>query len=153
MHKRNLVDNVKNMFLMVLSMFFMNVCVGQVSADDIIGTWELKDKTSQMQIFKSNGKYFGKLLYGKEVVNQDGTSKKDSNNPDPKLRNQDLIGSTYIKDLVFEDDEWNEGKVYDSSTGKYWSCYVELEDGELHFTGYMGAKWLGKTYVYKRIVD
>lgn len=123
----------------------------QNQADKILGIWELEDKTSQMEIYKKDGKYFGKLLYGKDVVNEDGTSKKDTENPNPDLRTQDIIGSTYISNLEFDGDEWDDGDVYDSSTGKTWSCYVEIEDGDLHFTGYMGMKWLGQTYVYKRI--
>ncbi|UTW62830.1 DUF2147 domain-containing protein [bacterium SCSIO 12741] len=123
----------------------------QNKADEIIGTWELEDKTSKMEIYKKDGKYYGKLLYGKDVVNEDGSSKKDIENPDESLRNRDIIGSTYIHNLTYDGDEYDDGKVYDSTTGKTWSCYVEMEDGDLHFTGYMGAKWLGQTYVYKRV--
>ncbi|MGB1294591.1 MAG: DUF2147 domain-containing protein [Flavobacteriales bacterium] len=147
------MNTFKNVFrigmFILMMMSFQSVKAQQ--ADDIIGIWELKDKTSKMEIFKKEGKYFGKLLYGKDVVNEDGTSKIDTKNPDTKLRGQEIIGSVYIKNLEFDEDEWDEGKVYDSNTGKDWKCYVEIKKGELHFTGYMGVKWLGKTYVYKRI--
>jgi uncharacterized protein (DUF2147 family) len=135
--------------LVIITMSFTPIKAQK--ADDIIGKWELADKTSKMEIYKKDGKYFGKLLYGKDVINPDGSSKKDTENPNEKLRGQDIIGSTYIFNLVFDDDEWEGGEVYDSTTGKTWSCYIEMENGDLHFTGYMGAKWLGQTYVYKRI--
>ena len=140
----------KVIVLAVVVLSSLNI-FAQSKADDIIGIWELEDKTSKMEIYKSNNKYYGKLLYGKDVVNKDGTSKKDTKNPDPKLRNKNVIGSTYIKGLVFDGDEWDNGLVYDSNTGKEWSCYIEMKDGSLHFTGYMGFKWLGSTYIYKRI--
>ena len=143
--------NATTILMLFIGLFSFNAGYAQVKADDIIGVWELEDQTSKMEIYKSNGKYYGKLLYGKDVINEDGTSKKDTKNPDPQLKGQDIIGSTYIKGLVFEEDEWDDGTVYDSSSGKDWSCYIELKDGELHFTGYMGMKWMGQTYVYKRI--
>jgi len=147
----------KNIFkilsILVIGLMTSNTLVAQVKADDIIGVWELEDKTSKMEIYKESGIYYGKLLYGKDVVNADGSSKKDIENPDESLRSQNVIGSTYIKNLQFDGKEWEEGKVYDSSTGKTWSCYIELKNQTLHFTGYVGAKWLGKTYAYKRLKE
>ncbi|MCT4588416.1 MAG: DUF2147 domain-containing protein [Carboxylicivirga sp.] len=142
---------MKTILLLVVGLTSINSISAQIKADEIIGIWELEDKTSKMEIYKQNARYFGKLLYGKDVVNEDGTSKKDTENPDPKLRKQDLIGSTYIKDLAFDGKEYDDGKVYDSSTGKTWKCFVSIKGGDLHFTGYMGVKWLGQTYVYKRL--
>jgi len=104
-----------------------------------------------MEIYKKDGKYFVKLLYGKDVKNADGTSKKDNNNPNPALKNRDIIGSTYIRNLVFDGETYDNGEVYDSTSGKYWKCYVKIKNGDLHFTGYAGMKWLGQTYVYKKI--
>jgi uncharacterized protein (DUF2147 family) len=146
----NLSGHLRIMLFIILGFPSISIATAQKHPDDIIGTWEFEDKSSKMKIYKSNGKYYGKLLYGKDIVNTDGSSKKDIHNPDQKLRGQDIIGSTYIKNLVFDDGEWDEGDVYDSSTGKTWSCYVKIIDGDLHFTGYMGVKLLGQTYVYKR---
>lgn len=123
----------------------------QMSSDKIIGIWELEDKTSKMEVYKEGSTYYGKLLFGKDVMNEGGTSKKDIHNPNIELRENNIIGSTYITNLKFTGEEWEDGKVYDSTTGKLWSCYVKMKDEDLHFTGYWGAKWLGKTYVYKRI--
>jgi uncharacterized protein (DUF2147 family) len=144
-----------NCFNSILLLFLLlsgaNAVLAQDKADEIIGIWELEDHSSKMEIYKEDGKYFGKLLYGEDVINENGTSKKDIENPDASLRGQNIIGSTYIKNLKFDGKEYDNGNVYDSSTGKTWSCYVRLKDGKLHFTGYMGVKWLGQTYVYHRI--
>lgn len=137
--------------LVLMGILALNAVHAQDISEEIIGIWELEDKTSRMEIYKDSQMYYGKLLYGKDVVNEDGSSKKDIHNPNNDLRDQDIIGSTYIKELKFDGEEWEEGKVYDSSTGKTWNCYVQIKDGDLLFTGYWGAKWLGKTYVYKRI--
>ena len=147
MIRKNLVRIV---LMLMTGVLMFSTLKAQERADVIIGIWELEDKSSQMEIYKEGNAYYGKLLFGKDVMNADGTSKKDIHNPDPALRNQNIIGSTYISNLKFTGKEWEEGKVYDSSTGKLWNCYVEIKDDNLHFTGYWGAKWLGKTYVYKR---
>jgi len=145
----------KNVFALVLtllvSVMTMYTAKAQMSSDKIIGIWELEDKTSKMEVYKEGNTYYGKLLFGKDVMNEDGTSKKDIHNPNQELRENNIIGSTYITNLKFTGEEWEEGNVYDSTTGKLWNCYVEIKDEDLHFTGYWGAKWLGKTYVYKRI--
>lgn len=146
----NIVTKVYLVFLLCFGLNSFTTISAQTKADDIIGIWEFKDKTSKMEIYKDGSKYYGKLLYGTQMMNEDGTSKKDVNNPNPKLKNQDIIGSTYIIDLEFDDDEWSNGKVYNANSGKYWDCYIKLKKGKLHFTGYMGARFLGKTYVYKR---
>lgn len=145
----------KNVFALVLtllvSVMTMYTAKAQMSSDKIIGIWELEDKTSKMEVYKEGNTYYGKLLFGKDVMNEDGTSKKDIHNPNLELRENNIIGSTYITNLKFTGKEWEEGKVYDSTTGKLWNCYVKIKDEDLHFTGYWGAKWLGTTYVYKRI--
>jgi uncharacterized protein (DUF2147 family) len=137
--------------LLIISLTAFKSVFSQQKTDDIIGIWELEDKTSKLEIYKEDGKYFGKLLYGSLMVNEDGSNKKDVNNPNPELRDRDIIGSTYVFDLEFDKDEWNNGKVYDSNSGKMYACYVKIIDGNLHFTGYMRLRMLGQTYEYFRV--
>lgn len=123
----------------------------QKKADAIIGVWETEAKDGKMKIFKSDKEYQAKLLWGKDIVHTDGTSKKDIKNPNAKLRNRDLVGITYITGLIFNDDEWEKGSVYNSADGKWYKCYVWLKDGQLHLRGYLGMRILGQTSIWNRV--
>jgi uncharacterized protein (DUF2147 family) len=120
--------------------------LAQNRANDIIGVWETENKDARMEIFKCGDKYCGKLLWGKGIVEEDGvTSKKDVNNPDPKLRSRDVVGITYLSGLTYDDDEYEDGKVYNSDDGKTYKCYVWLKKGSLYLRGYLGMPVLGQT--------
>lgn len=125
---------------------------GSHSADKILGVWELSDKTGKTKFYKNKGKYYGKVVWGKDVVKADGkTSKKDTKNPNPKHHSRDIIGITYVTSLVFEDGEYSGGYVYDPTSGKTYNCKIWFEGDDLYFRGYKGISMLGKTIVYKRI--
>jgi len=50
-------------------------------ADKILGVWLSEDKTGKIDVYKTNGKYFGKLIWGKTMYEADGiTSRKDVKN-------------------------------------------------------------------------
>lgn len=140
----------KTIFLAMLLMSFMQV-FAQAAADKIIGIWETEAKDAKMQVFKSGNKYQAKLLWGKEIVNADGSSKKDVNNTDQKLRHKNLVGSIFLKNLSYQNQEWDKGLVYNNSNGKWYKCYVQMENGQLLLTGYLGMRWLGQTTVWNLI--
>lgn len=122
------------------------------SSDKILGLWELSDKSGKTRFLKYKGKYYGRVVWGKDVVKADGkTSKKDTKNPNPKLRSRDIIGITYITGLTFKDGEYSGGYVYDPTSGKTYNCKIWFEGNDLMFRGYKGVSMLGKTVVYRRI--
>ena len=62
-----LAKQIKMMLLLFLGIVSYSTLLAQTKADEIIGTWELEDKTSKMEIFEKDGKYFGKLLLTKLI--------------------------------------------------------------------------------------
>jgi len=60
-------------------------------ADKILGVWLSEDKTGKIDIYKSDRKYFGKLIWGKTIYEPNGTtSRKDVDNKTEKLRFRNL---------------------------------------------------------------
>ncbi|MCL4641928.1 MAG: DUF2147 domain-containing protein [Pseudosphingobacterium sp.] len=60
-------------------------------ADKIIGVWfsEDSDVKLKFEIYRSEGKYFGKLLWASTMFEADGkTPKKDPKNPDKNFAKQ-----------------------------------------------------------------
>lgn len=141
--------------LLVLSLAFLFTAAKPVqnfTADSITGDWYSEKKESVIHIEKRNGKYHGKLAWIREPNDDKGQPKVDSHNPDEKLRSQTLVGLTIIRDLAYdEDNEWEDGTIYDPRSGKTYSCEAELEDlNTLRLRGYMGFSLLGKTTVWTR---
>lgn len=138
------------LLLLIFGLKSTNV-FAQESANEIIGVWETEAKDGRMEIYKCGDRYCGKMLWGEAIVNEDGSSKKDTKNPDPNLRSRDLVGSTTLTNLIYEKNIFDEGKIYDPSTGKTWNCYIKIKGNSMEFTGYLGFKWLGQTLNWYRI--
>lgn len=126
----------------------------QLPADKIVGTWTSVDSDVELkfELFKSNGKYYGKLLWASNMFEADGkTPKKDFNNPDEKLRNRSRQGIINITNLTYDAGEYDGGKLYNPSDGRSYSLSATLKnENELNFRGYMGISLLGKTMKFKR---
>ena len=120
--------------------------------DFILGIWFNEEKDSKIEVYEENGKYYGKIIWIKTDENPDGTSPKlDNNNPDTKMQKRRLIGTLILKDLVWDDDEWDDGEIYDPKSGKTYSCYAEVESkNQLFLKGYIGFSLIGKSTIWSR---
>lgn len=120
-------------------------------ADDVIGEWYSENNESLVEMYKSNGKYYGKITWLKEP-NRKGKPKVDDFNPDEKLRNRPVLGMVVLKDFIFDgDNEWKDGTIYDPKSGKTYSCYMKFESKDiLKIRGYIGISLIGRTTKWTR---
>ena len=66
-------------------------------------------------------------------------------------KNQPIEGLVIVKDLVLEDQVWEEGTIMDPKSGKVYDCYLSLEDSKtLKVRGFLGFSLLGRTQIWKR---
>lgn len=126
-------------------------------ADDIVGKWLNADKDAHIQIYKENGKYFGKLVWLKEPIDPEtGKPKLDKHNPDAKLTSRKTLGLVILEHFVFDEDEWEDGSIYDPKSGNTYNSYIEL-DGKntMNVRGYIGKSWmgLGRTAIWTRVKE
>ncbi|HCL06927.1 MAG TPA: DUF2147 domain-containing protein [Chitinophagaceae bacterium] len=136
------------LFLCVATAF----CNDKENPDAIIGTWLNATGKGHIQIYKQGNKYFGKLVWLKEPNDEQGNPKVDSKNPNASLKTKPLIGATILRDFVFDDDEWNSGRIYDPQNGKDYKCFLRLKDSKtLLVRGYVGVSLLGRTETWTRI--
>lgn len=136
-----------NQLLILLLLFGLSSFVSkiQTSSDDVIGTYWSPKKDGKIEIYKRGNKFYGKTIWGKNP-------RKDTKNPDPKLRSRDVIGMEFLSNFVFDgDDEWVDGTVYDPESGNTYSCKMWLEDGNLKLKGYVGISLLGRTETLERV--
>ncbi|RYF97872.1 MAG: DUF2147 domain-containing protein [Chitinophagaceae bacterium] len=146
---------MKKSLILFVTIVLSIAALAQQPADKIIGTWESVDSDVKLkfEFFRSDGKYFGKLLHASNMYEGDGkTPKSDSKNPDPKLRSRSRYGIINITNLVFDDGEYSGGNLYNPEEGRTYRLKAELTGpNDMDFRGYMGISLLGKTMKFKRV--
>lgn len=123
-------------------------------ADRILGLWQNDGKDKVIEIYKANGKYFGRIHWLKEPKNPDGTWRRDIHNNDANLRSRVLLGIDVFKNFSYDEDdkEWDDGEIYSEYSGNTYNAKMWLNgNGELRVKGYLGFLWfLGRTNSYYR---
>lgn len=121
------------------------------SADDILGTWLTEGGKSKVVVTKVDGKYYGKIIWLK-TPNRDGKPKKDIHNEDEPLRSRPILGMNVIAGFEWDDDEYEDGTIYDPENGKLYSCVITFTDkNTLDVRGYIGFSLIGRTTVWTRV--
>lgn len=118
-------------------------------ADDIVGIWYNQEKTAKVKIFKVGDRYNGKIVWLKEPL-RDGKPKLDRENEDEDLRSRPIMGLEILKDFEFDEDEWEDGTIYDPKNGETYSCYITKEGEKLNVRGYVGISLIGRTSVWTK---
>lgn len=144
--------SMKKTILLLTMILATGSLFAQSQADKILGTWLNEEKDGKIEIYKTGEKYFGKIVWGKELYEPDGkTSRTDRKNPDPKLRSRKLEGLVILTNFRYDDGEWEGGKIYDPKSGKTYSCVMRFKGSILVIKGYVGVTWLGRTTVWTRV--
>jgi len=134
----------------IVAMLLTSVMYAQ-SADDILGIWYTEGGKSKVEITKKDGKYSGKIIWLKTPNREDGTPKLDRENENEKLRSRKVLGINVIQGFEWDDDEYEDGTIYDPENGKTYSCVITYENKDtLNVRGYIGFSLLGRTTVWTR---
>ncbi len=139
---------MKKGILSFITLFFISLSsLANSGADAIIGEWLSQEKDGKIIIFKQGDQYFGKISWGKTP------GKKDTNNPDEKLRNRELVGAVILKNFKFTGSAWENGTIYDPKSGKTYDCILKVKDGNktLDIRGFVGTPMFGRTSTWSRI--
>jgi uncharacterized protein (DUF2147 family) len=124
-------------------------------ADAIIGKWLNEDKDAHVQIYKESGKFYGKIVWLNEPNEPaTGLPKLDDDNEDESLRSRPVMGMILLKDFVYDgdDEEWEDGTIYDPKNGKTYDCYMNFDEtGILKIRGYIGISWIGRNTYWTRV--
>ena len=123
-------------------------------ADKVIGFWLTEKGTSQVEIYKAeDGKYFGRISWLEEL-NENGKPKVDEENSDDALKSRPILGLNILEGFDYnqEDQEWENGSIYDPDNGKTYDCYMWFDDDDnvLNIKGFvMGMRFLGRSTAWK----
>lgn len=138
--------------------FFLLLCTFVLSATQaqkasVLGKWKsIDDATGKalgvVLIYEEEGKIYGKVL---EIQNPNDRDKictlcagEDKDKP--------VLGLTIIRGLTKDGHEYSGGKILDPKHGKYYKCYINLEnDNKLKVRGYIGISLFGRTQYWHRV--
>jgi uncharacterized protein (DUF2147 family) len=144
--------------LLSLSLMIMGSSFLFSQADKVIGFWLTEKGTSQVEIYKAeDGKYYGKISWLEEPY-ENGKPKMDTENPDEALKSRHILGLNLLQGFVYnqQDQEWDEGSIYDPDNGNTYDCFMWFEDeaNVLKIKGFvMGMRFLGRSTTWIREND
>ncbi len=144
---------MKNFICLLLIVFSSPILYAQTESDAILGVWETGSGKARVKIDKVGDKFYGKVVWLREPLNEEGKPKVDKNNPDEKLRTVPILGYKLIKDFSYKGDKtWEEGTIYDPENGSTYSCTIKMTDeNTLDVRGFIGVSLFGRTDVWKRV--
>lgn len=139
----------------VFTLLFLNI-FSQNQQDAILGKWIAADKTVAVQVYRIGNDFKAKVIWFDENLGSKKPmhSRVDTANPDTSLRNRKIIGMDIMDGLSYNKskERWENGKIYDASTGRTWDTYAELkQDGKLYVRGYWKFAWIGKSINFIKI--
>ncbi len=123
-------------------------------ANSIVGFWLTEDRDSQVEIFtKADGKFYGRVVWLEEPLNDAGRPKVDDQNPDKAKHNTPIIGLEVLKDFSYDSskEEWAGGTIYDPKNGRTYTAYMTLDGNTLRMRGFVyGMRFLGRSSFWTR---
>ncbi len=139
-----------------LGVFLMGL-MGPVSAeskrdgDEIVGLWWTDDKRAKIEIYKKGEEYWGKIVWLKDPLDENGKPIRDANNPDEEAAKKPIVGLNLISGFTYSRGKWVDGDIYDPDNGKTYSCVIKLKSGKLEVRGYIGMPMFGRTVVWTAV--
>ena len=142
----------------ILSFFaviFLAATAASAQADRIVGTYSsvYEGIESKIKISKVDGGYRAQVVWVDNLYNPDGSLRTDIMNPDPAKRKTPANEIVLIQKISYNSkkDQWDNGRIYEPTTGKTWTvtCYLEDNGRRLRVRGSLGP--IGKSLYWTRV--
>lgn len=127
-------------------------------SSSILGLWNTAEDDSKLEFFKCKDKICVRIAWLKEPNYTDskdgppGTPKVDSNNPDPALKKQPMLGLQIMEGFTAAGDgRWEDGIIYNPENGKKYRGKLRLvAPDKLELRGFIGISIFGSNYMLTR---
>jgi len=141
---------MKNLILLSIGILISLFSTAQKEAAEKV--WFNAEKTSKIQIYKAvDGNFYGRVIWIKEPNDKNGKPKTDIRNKEEKLRNQPILGMVILKKFkkASSGDEYEDGTVYDPTSGKTYCGTLIVSGKELKLRGFIcGINFIGKSSIW-----
>lgn len=122
-------------------------------AQDVFGKWysidpDTGENESIIRVYEKDQKVFAQI----ETILKEEDKDKTCIECSGKDKDKPIEGLVIMKGLVKDGEEYNGGKILDPKNGKYYKCYITLEeDNKLKLRGYIGFSMIGRTEYWYRV--
>ena len=116
-----------------------------------LGVWLATGDSGEkghVKIYECDDRLCGKLVWSSKP------EARDINNPDETERDRLLLGRDIFTGLRPDGENfWDDGLIYDSTTGKTWNFNITVLPGNdrLKLRGYWGISLFGQTRTWTRV--
>lgn len=126
------------------------------NSDSILGKWMSSESNLEVEVFRTGSEYRARVVWFDDSDDKAAPmpDRCDTKNPDKALRYRKIIGLEVLHGLVYspDDNEWQDGKIYDSSSGKTYDAKAWItKSGILKVRGYWHFQFLGQTMDFRKI--
>lgn len=131
-------------FALICSLFLtVPTLLADTAGDQIVGAYTTtrKGTSSKIKVTKlSNGKYRAQVVWIDNIKNADGTIRTDIHNKDKAKRSvrADQIVLINAVEYNAKDNCWENGEVYDPTSGKSYRAKLWFEGKKLNVRGFLG---------------
>ncbi len=145
---------------MKIALFFVLTTLASIGyAQTCVGKWvtiddETKTKKSIVELYKDDGKLYGKIVY---------LFPREGREPNPKCtlctddrKDKPLVGLQIVRSLTWDGSEWEGGTIVDPENGKIYTVKMWLHDNNpdrLSVRGYIGPFYRTQTWVRVPVED
>ena len=122
------------------------------SRETVSGVWYDDSGKGAVQLYQCGSNICGRIYWLRQPVNRAGTPLRDAYNPQSSRRNRPICGLQVISGVKPQGDgSWDGGRIYDPKVGKSYDVAIDqLNNKRLRITGYLGARFLGKSFIWRR---
>lgn len=120
-----------------LTVALLAALVGVRAEDGIEGVWLTEERDSKIEFVSCETVLCGTIVWLREPTDENGDPHRDVNNPDPSLREREILGLTIFEGLIQTDEAgiW-QGTVYNPDNGEIYKTVLRLQpDGTLEVKG------------------
>ena len=137
----------KVLSILPLLMLSLQLFAGsETGSDAILGIWKNGTGKGYIEIYKSNGKFHGRIYWINESLITNVKSCGNSIKPH--------VGMVMLRDLIFDGEEYNSGSLFNPGDGKEYKCLLKMKDfNTLNVRGFIGFSFIGKSDVWERVND
>ena len=120
-----------------------------------LGLWWAEGGAAQVEIFPCAKALCGRVVWLRSPFDDDGCPVHDEHNPDPALRDRELIGMEFLSGLRPSQNApnvWINGQIYDPTSGRSYPAALSLDGPRrLRLRGYVAFELLGRTTRWTRV--
>lgn len=136
-------------FLLAAALLANSLAHGQ----DVFGNWysldpDTGENESIIRVYQQDEEVYARI----ETILREEDKDKTCIECTGKDKDKPIEGLVIMKGLKKDGEEYNGGKILDPKNGKYYKCYITLEEeNKLKLRGYIGFSVIGRTEYWYRV--